>query len=773
MAKQTELELTAQQAAQPEETPAKKTAAKKTAAKKPAAKKATTKKTTTKTKAAKAEDGETAAKKPAAKRTAKKTEAKPGTKLVIVESPAKAKTIGKYLGRGYTVTASMGHIRDLPASTLGIDVEHGYTPKYITIKGKTALVKDLKAEAKKAQTVYLATDPDREGEAISWHLANVLGLDPTAPNRVTFDEITKKGVQEGMAHPRTIDMDLFNAQQARRALDRLVGYKLSPFLWHKVRRGLSAGRVQSVAVRIIRDREIEIENFKPEEYWNIDANLKPRQSGCAFNARLTAQADGTKLVVKNKKQADAILAALDGKPYTVTRVDKGQRRRQPQPPFITSTLQQDASRALGFSATRTMRAAQRLYEGMEVHGYGQIGLITYMRTDSLRISDEAVAAAKEYIADAYGEQYICPYKRTWKTKSATAAQDAHEAIRPSVPGLTPDEVDKSISGDTAKLYRMIWSRFMASQMADCQQDTVSVTVYAGDYRFKASGYTVTFDGFTVLYEEATDEKEKKETSLPPLEQGQLLKLKELKSEQKFTQPPARYTEATLIKALEENGIGRPSTYAPIITTIIDRGYVEREQKKLKPTLLGRAVDGLMLEQFPHIVDVDFSAEMEKNLDKIESGKADWHKTVDDFYQGFAASLEQAEKNMEGKKVKVPDEPSSEVCDLCGRPMVIKVGKYGKFLACSGFPECRGTKRLVKDTGGICPKCGKGRMLERKSAKGRIYYGCERYPDCDFMTWDTPVPTKCEKCGSTLFRKGSKLYCAKEGCGFEMPVPKKD
>ena len=684
---------------------------------------------------------------------------------MIVESPAKAKTIGKYLGRGYTVTASMGHIRDLPASTLGIDVEHGYTPKYITIKGKTALVKDLKAEAKKAQTVYLATDPDREGEAISWHLANVLGLDPTAPNRVTFDEITKKGVKEGMAHPRAIDEDLFNAQQARRVLDRLVGYKLSPFLWRKVRRGLSAGRVQSVAVRIIRDREIEIENFKPEEYWNIDANLKPRQSGCAFNARLTAQADGTKLVVKNKKQADAILAALDGKPYTVTRVDKGQRRRQPQPPFITSTLQQDASRALGFSATRTMRAAQRLYEGMEVHGYGQIGLITYMRTDSLRISDEAVAAAKEYIAGAYGEAYICPYKRTWKTKSATAAQDAHEAIRPSVPSLTPDEVDKSISGDTAKLYRMIWSRFMASQMADCQQDTVSVTVSAADYHFKASGYTVTFDGFTALYEEATDEKEKKETNLPPLEQGQVLKLRELKSEQKFTQPPARYTEATLIKALEENGIGRPSTYAPIITTIIDRGYVERDQKKLKPTLLGRAVDGLMLEQFPHIVDVDFSAQMEKNLDKVESGKADWRKTVDDFYQGFEASLEQAEKNMEGKKVKVPDEPSSEVCDLCGRPMVIKVGKYGKFLACSGFPECRGTKRLVKDTGGICPKCGKGRLLERKSSKGRIYYGCECYPDCDFMTWQKPSKEMCPKCGHIMLEKGNKLLCSNEACGF--------
>ena len=694
-------------------------------------------------------------------------------KLVIVESPAKAKTIGKYLGRGYKVTASMGHVRDLPASTLGIDVENGYTPKYITIKGKQKLVKELKAEAKKCDGVLLATDPDREGEAISWHLANILGLDPSAPNRVTFDEITKKGVKEGMAHPRAINIDLFNAQQARRELDRLVGYKLSPFLWKKVRRGLSAGRVQSVAVRLIRDRELEIENFKPDEYWNIDALLNPQGEKGEFTARLAATADGKKLTVTNKQQADGILAALDGRDYTITKIEKGKRRRQPSPPFITSTLQQDASRAFGFSATRTMRAAQTLYEGVDIAGHGTMGLITYMRTDSLRISDEAVAAAKEYIAGAYGEAYICPYKRTWKTKSATAAQDAHEAIRPSVPSLTPDEVDKSISGDTAKLYRMIWSRFMASQMADCQQDTVSVTVSAADYRFKASGYTVTFDGFTALYEEATDEKEKKETNLPPLEQGQVLKLKELKSEQKFTQPPARYTEATLIKALEENGIGRPSTYAPIITTIIDRGYVERDQKKLKPTLLGRAVDGLMLEQFPHIVDVDFSAQMEKNLDKVESGKADWRKTVDDFYQGFEASLEQAEKNMEGKKVKVPDEPSSEVCDLCGRPMVIKVGKYGKFLACSGFPECRGTKRLVKDTGGICPKCGKGRMLERKSAKGRIYYGCERYPDCDFMTWDMPVATKCEKCGSTLFRKGSKLYCAKEGCGFEMPVPKKE
>jgi len=524
-------------------------------------------------------------------------------------------------------------------------------------------------------------------------------------------------------------------------------------------------------VRLIDDREKEIESFKPDEYWNVDATLGAGHK--SFTARLATDASGKKLLPKNEAEARAIEKGLEGAEYVVAELKKGKRAKQPTPAFITSTLQQEASRRLGFTATRTMRAAQTLYEGVDIAGHGTMGLITYMRTDSLRISDEAVAAAKEYIAGAYGEAYICPYKRTWKTKSATAAQDAHEAIRPSVPSLTPDEVDKSISGDTAKLYRMIWSRFMASQMADCQQDTVSVTVSAADYRFKASGYTVTFDGFTVLYEEATDEKEKKETALPPLEQGQVLKLRDLKSEQKFTQPPARYTEATLIKALEENGIGRPSTYAPIITTIIDRGYVERDQKKLKPTLLGRAVDGLMLEQFPHIVDVDFSAQMEKNLDKIESGKADWHKTVDDFYQGFAASLEQAEKNMEGKKVKVPDEPSSEVCDLCGRPMVIKVGKYGKFLACSGFPECRGTKRLVKDTGGICPKCGKGRMLERKSSKGRIYYGCERYPDCDFMTWDMPVPTKCPKCGSTMFRKGSKLYCAKEGCGYEMPVPKKD
>ena len=692
-------------------------------------------------------------------------------KLVIVESPAKAKTIGKYLGRGYKVTASMGHVRDLPASTLGIDGENGYTPKYITIKGKQKLVKELKAEAKKCDGVLLATDPDREGEAISWHLANILGLDPSAPNRVTFDEITKKGVKEGMAHPRAINIDLFNAQQARRELDRLVGYKLSPFLWKKVRRGLSAGRVQSVAVRLIRDRELEIENFKPDEYWNIDALLNPQGEKGEFTARLAATADGKKLTVTNKQQADGILAALDGRDYTITKIEKGKRRRQPSPPFITSTLQQDASRAFGFSATRTMRAAQTLYEGVDIAGHGTVGLITYMRTDSLRIAAEAQAAAKTFIAERWGDNYVCKTARKWKSRSATAAQDAHEAIRPSMPELTPDEVEQSISGDTAKLYRLIWSRFMASQMADCIQDTVSASITAGDYLFRASGFRVSFDGFTALYEESTDDAKKKETALPPLEEGQTLKLKKLTADQKFTQPPPLYTEATLIHALEENGIGRPSTYAPIITTIVDRGYVEKDQKKLKTTPLGQAVNTVMMEQFPDIVNVKFSADMEKKLDVVEAGQADWVKTIDDFYQGFEKSLEQAEKNMEGKRIKVEDIPTDEICEKCGRPMVIKSGRYGKFVACSGFPECRNAHPLVKDTGGLCPLDG-GHMLVRKSAKGRVYYGCSNYPKCNYMTWDEPVPEKCPQCGSTLFKKKGQLYCAKEGCGFVKAIEKK-
>ena len=692
-------------------------------------------------------------------------------KLVIVESPAKAKTIGKYLGRGYKVTASMGHVRDLPASTLGIDVENGYKPKYITIKGKQKLVKELKAEAKKCDGVLLATDPDREGEAISWHLANILGLDPAAPNRVTFDEITKKGVKEGMAHPRAINIDLFNAQQARRELDRLVGYKLSPFLWKKVRRGLSAGRVQSVAVRLIRDREIEIENFKPDEYWNIDALLHPQGEKGEFTTRLAATADGKKLTVTDKQQADAVLAALDGKDYTITKIEKGKRRRQPAPPFITSTLQQDASRAFGFSATRTMRAAQTLYEGVDIAGHGTVGLITYMRTDSLRIAAEAQAAAKTFIADRWGEGYVCKAPRKWKSRSATAAQDAHEAIRPSMPELTPDEVEQSISGDTAKLYRLIWSRFMASQMADCIQDTVSASITAGEYLFRASGFRVSFDGFTALYEESTDDTKKKETALPPLEEGQKLALKKLTADQKFTQPPPLYTEATLIHALEENGIGRPSTYAPIITTIVDRGYVEKDQKKLKTTPLGQAVNTVMMEQFPDIVNVKFSADMEKKLDVVEAGEADWVKTIDEFYQGFEKSLEQAEKNMEGKRIKVEDIPTDEICEKCGRPMVIKSGRYGKFVACSGFPECRNAHPLVKDTGGLCPLDG-GHMLVRKSSKGRVYYGCSNYPKCNYMTWDEPVPERCPQCGSTLFKKKGQLYCAKEGCGFVKAIEKK-
>lgn len=691
-------------------------------------------------------------------------------KLVIVESPAKAKTIRKYLGDGYEVTASMGHIYDLPASQLGIDVEHDYAPHYISIKGKEKIIKELKADAKHCDGVFLATDPDREGEAISWHLAHMLKLDLNQPNRVTFDEITRKGVKKGMEHPRTIDIDLFNAQQTRRILDRLVGYKLSPFLWRTVRRGLSAGRVQSVAVRLIDDREKEIEAFKPVEYWNLDAQLGAQGSTRKFTARLEATADGKKLAVNNQQEADSILKELEGAEYAVSELKKGQRKKTPAPPFITSTLQQEASRRLGFTALRTMRAAQTLYEGVDIAGHGTVGLITYMRTDSLRVSEEAVTAAKEFIAGHYGEKYVCNVKRTWKSRSATAAQDAHEAIRPSMAELTPDEVEQNISGDTAKLYRLIWSRFIASQMTDCQQDTVSATIKAGNYLFKATGYVVTFDGFTALYEEAEDEKEKKETGLPPLELGQVLKLKELKGEQKFTQPPSRYTEATLIRALEENGIGRPSTYAPIISTIIDRGYVERDAKKLKPTVLGHAVNSLMLEQFPKIVDVTFSAGMEKQLDKVESGELDWHKAVDDFYKDFSATLEQAQVNMEGKKIKIPEEETDEICEKCGRHMVIKVGRYGKFLACPGFPECTNTKPLIKATPGFCPKCGK-RMLIRKSSKGRVYYGCEDYKDCKYMTWDEPVAETCPKCGKTLFKKSGRLYCAGEGCDYEKVITK--
>jgi DNA topoisomerase-1 len=690
------------------------------------------------------------------------------SKLVIVESPAKAKTIQKYLGAGYDVVASMGHIRDLPKSKLGIDIEHGFQPDYVEIKGKEELVETLKKKGKKSDEIYLATDPDREGEAISWHLAYLLGMDLNEPNRVTFNEITKSGVQSGMASPRQVDMDLVNAQQTRRILDRIVGYKLSPFLWKKVRRGLSAGRVQSVAVRIIVDREEEIQKFKPEEYWSIDAKLLGKSSRKAFAAKLYGK--DKKISIKTKEEADAILKELEGQPFVVENVKKSVRKKSPAPPFTTSTLQQEASRRLGFQARRTMKAAQELYEGVEVGEMGAVGLITYMRTDSLRISDEAAQQAADFIAQRYGKNYLPPKRRAYKSKSN--AQDAHEAIRPTMPELTPDQVKGSLSADQYKLYKLVWERFIASQMATALLDTVSVDIRAGAYLFKASGYTVKFDGYTVLYEESKEESAEGEEgssgALPPLEKGDDLKLKSLEGTQHFTQPPPRFTEASLIKTLEEKGIGRPSTYAPTITTILSRGYVEREAKALKPTALGEVVTQLMKKQFKKIVDLGFTAQMEKNLDEVEEGETNWVDTLSEFYEDFAATLTQAEKNMDGTRVKVPDEETDEICELCGRKMVIKTGRFGKFLACPGFPECKNTRKIVQDTGGVCPLCG-GKVLAKKSKKGKVYYGCEHNPKCGFMTWDLPLKDVCPKCGATLFKKSGKMgkiYCAKEGCDYE-------
>lgn len=690
------------------------------------------------------------------------------SKLVIVESPAKAKTIQKYLGEGYDVVASMGHVRDLPKSKLGIDIEHGFRPDYVEIKGKEDLVQTLKKKGKKSDAIYLATDPDREGEAISWHLAYLLGMDLDQANRVTFNEITKSGVQSGMASPRRVDMDLVNAQQTRRILDRIVGYKLSPFLWKKVRRGLSAGRVQSVAVRIIVDREEEIRKFKPQEYWSIDAKLLGKASRKAFAAKLYGK--DKKISIKTKEEADAILKELEGCDYVVENVKKSVRKKSPAPPFTTSTLQQEASRRLGFQARRTMKAAQELYEGVEVGDMGAVGLITYMRTDSLRISDEAAQQAAGFIERRYGKNYLPPKRRVYKSRNN--AQDAHEAIRPTMPEMAPDQVKDSLTADQYKLYKLVWERFIASQMATALLDTVSVDIRAGEYLFKASGYTVKFDGYTVLYEESKEETSNGEEgasgALPPLEKGDLLRLKSLEGSQHFTQPPPRFTEASLIKTLEENGIGRPSTYAPTITTILSRGYVEREAKALKPTALGEVVTQLMKDQFKKIVDVDFTAQMEKNLDEVEEGAADWVDTLSTFYEDFAATLSQAEKNMDGTRVKVPDEETDEICELCGRKMVIKTGRFGKFLACPGFPECKNTRKIVQDTGGVCPLCG-GKVLAKKSRKGKVYYGCENNPKCGFMTWDTPLKETCPKCGATLFRKAGKMgriYCAKEGCDYE-------
>lgn len=686
--------------------------------------------------------------------------------LVIVESPAKAKTIKKYLGKDFEVVASMGHIRDLPKSKFGVDVENNFEPHYINMRDKSDVIKELKKQAKKSDTIYLATDPDREGEAISWHLAQLLNLNMNDNNRVTFNEITKTGVQNGMNNPRQIDIDLVNAQQTRRILDRIVGYQLSPFLWKKVKRGLSAGRVQSVTVRLIVDREREIRSFVPVEYWSVDAKFTTKgKARKTFPSKLVT-IDGEKVELHTEEETNKILARLEGKKFEVTNVKKKVTKKAPAPPFITSTLQQEASKRLSFQSKRTMKTAQELYEGIEIKGMGAVGLITYMRTDSLRISDEARNSAKTYIEAKFGEKYIPDKPRVFKSKSN--AQDAHEAIRPSMPELEPDSIKDNLTADQYKLYKLIWSRFIASQMANALLDTVSIDITADNCVFRSSGYSVKFDGFTVLYEETKDEEEEDNKILPEINNGDIVNVKELKGNQHFTQPPARYTEASLIKTLEENGIGRPSTYAPIITTIISRYYVERDGKQLKPTQLGEVVTDLMKEHFKKIVDAKFTANMETTLDEVEKGKTNWVETLDKFYKDFEKTLKKAETDMEGKRVKVPDETTDLICEKCGKPMVIKIGRFGRFIACSGFPDCKNTKKIVQETKGICPICGQ-KIVLKKSKKGRSFYGCDNYPECNFMTWYPPTEEKCPKCNSTLFKKGgksAKLMCLKPDCGYE-------
>ena len=686
------------------------------------------------------------------------------SKLIIVESPAKAKTIKKYLGRGYEVTASMGHLRDLPKSTMGVDIENDFEPRYINIKGKGPIIKELKKSASKADKVFLATDPDREGEAISWHLSHILGLNNDQENRVTFNEITKSGVKSGMSNPRKIDKDLVDAQQARRILDRLVGYKLSPFLWKKVRPGLSAGRVQSVAVRLIVDRELEIRNFNSEEFWTVDAKFQKENDSKIFSAKLYSL-DGKKVNLKNKDDVDKILNDLDGQDYCIDKIKKGTRKRSPSPPFTTSTMQQEASRKLNFQSARTMRIAQQLYEGVNVEGHGAIGLITYMRTDSLRISDEARGAASEYIKKVFGNEYLPNKPRLYKSKANS--QDGHEAIRPTVPDLSPSEVKSSLTSDQYKLYKLIWDRFMASQMANAVYDTLSVDIKSLSYIFKASGSSLKFSGFTVVYIEGSDDDKNEDASLPALNENDKLKLKEILGNQHFTQPPPRFTEASLTKSLEELGIGRPSTYVPTITTIVSRGYVEREKKQLKPTLLGEITTELMKDNFSNVVDVSFTAKIEEDFDKVAEGKMKWKDSIRTFYSDFDDTLKLAEKNTEVKSYKIPDEETDEICEKCGKPMVIKHGRFGKFMACSGYPDCKNTKKIVVQTKGICPNCG-GKIIKQKSAKGRIFFGCENYPKCKFVSWDEPVSDICPKCGNTMFKKKGKkatIYCAKEGCGY--------
>lgn len=676
-------------------------------------------------------------------------------KLVIVESPSKATTIKKYLGKGYSVVASMGHIIDLPKSQLGIDENNNFEPKYITIRGKGDLVKSLKKEAKSADKVFLATDPDREGEAISWHLANLLGIDKTSDCRVTFNEITKKAVSAGIKEPRSIDESLVDAQQARRILDRIVGYKISPILWKKVRKGLSAGRVQSAAAKLICDREEEINAFEPKEYWTIDAHLLSGKR--KFVASFCGKGN-KKTELSCKEEADEVLNAVDGKQFTVVSIKNTQKKKSSAPPFITSTLQQEAGRKLSFTSQRTMQAAQQLYEGINIKGKGQTGLITYMRTDSLRVSADALAQARGYILSAYGSEYLPASPKVYRTKKN--AQDAHEAIRPTYPDITPDSIRASLTADQYKIYKLIWERFTASQMTDALLDTVTAELEAGGYKFRSSGTTVRFAGFSLVYTESKDTDEKKESKLPPLAEGDTPKTDKIEKEQHFTQPPARYTEASLIKTLEELGIGRPSTYSPTITTIINRGYVTRSKKALVPTELGMIVNTIMCENFEKIVDAKFTAGMEEKLDEVEEGTLDWHKLIGDFYTPFMTTLKEAEEKI--GDVEIKDEVSDIPCEKCGRMMVYKHGRFGKFLACPGFPECRNTKAIVKQIGVKCPQCGAD-LIEKKTKRGKLFYGCSNYPTCDFTSWDKPTNDKCEKCGSMLLEKpgrGKKKYCPK-------------
>ncbi len=689
------------------------------------------------------------------------------TKVVILESPTKAKTVKKYLGRGYDVIGCTGHLRDLPKSTFGVDVENNFEPKYINIKGKDKTIKEIKSHVAKADSVLLATDPDREGEAIAWHLAKLLGLDPSAKNRVTFNSITKKAVVEGIKNVREIDIDLVDAYQARRVMDRIVGYKLSPLLWKKIRRGLSAGRVQSVVTRLVVDRENEIRAFVPEEYWSIE--LKTAAASAPdkeFSARLIGLADGTKFVPANAEESQRVVSSVEGATPKLASLQKKVRQQNPAPPFITSTLQQEASRKLSFSAKKTMKIAQDLYEGMNVPEMGLTGLITYMRTDSQRLSEDIVAEARDYIAQNYGPDYLPAAPKVYKTKSS--AQDAHEAIRPTHLELTPDALRSTLDSDHFKLYKLIWDRFIACQMNPALYDTVAADIHCGGWLFRANGRTLKFPGYSILYVEGTDTEAENDTALPPMAENEALLNRGIQTAQKFTQPPARYNEASLIRAMEEYNIGRPATYAPTVSTILDREYVEHEGRALKPTALGEIVNTLMVERFTDIINVGFTAQMEESLDEVENGKANWREVVGNMYTGFAAELAAAEKDLDGVKLEVPDTVSDQTCDICGRNLVVKSGRFGKFLACPGYPECKFTKPMSKETPGLCPQCG-GKMLELRSKKNNKFFACEHRKDCGYMTWDVPLAETCPQCGSTLFRRYTReekcIRCAHEGCDY--------